>query len=163
MCIVSRYFRAKRQLFFFSLCGLSDCLFRQYVFNLLSFDLIVVEMFDYIGSASLVKSPSAFLSQSSACRRNVWLLLEHDIGAVLVHSSLSGLAVVFSLHLVNVEASEFCRNFILPALTDLHAAIFVDYDIPVDSLLVLLGLGIDFSLREATSSNNLQHIGEIFL
>jgi len=75
---------------------------------------------------------------------------------------LSRLAVVISLHLVDVEASEFSRYFVLTALADLHLAVFVDDDVPINSLLVLVGFDIDFSLREAMSSDHLQHIGEIF-
>ena len=123
--------------------------------------LLVVEVADDVMLSFSVHPGPCLIGQPSALLGHVWLSCEEvRLG---VHLALGPcLAVVFNVHLVDVEGPELVGYFLLSSLSDQYAAcLWVEQHCFIDAFLFFVRLCVNFSLGETASSDDLENIRKI--
>ena len=118
-------------------------------------------MFNDVLMTICVNSGSGRFCHPPALLRDIRLSGEHCSISCGLISLTSRLAIVFNVHLIDVEWSELICNLLLTAFSNQQLASSVENDPFADSLLAFIRIRINFLVREATSSYDLEDVGEV--
>ena len=109
-----------------------------------------------------INSGSRLFRHSLALLRDVRLLGEHCRISCGGASLTPRLAIVFNIHLVNIECPELICDLLLTTFSNQQLAFSVEDNPFTDTLLAFVRISVNFPIWEATSSYYLQYVGEVF-
>ena len=107
---------------------------------------------------------SSFLRVSLRLCRQSWLILNVHVGGNDGRFSDPGLfrlLVCLYLQLIDVEASELCRQFVFTTLSKPKKAFLIKNDVTSEPLLIIVGCAIDLTCFIAHAKNHHEHVSQV--